>query len=224
MKKIIAIIMCLALVISLAACSNNNGGDVDATVTPDAEVVDSTNETKDEPVAKTLSRGSIDGDVYTNDFIDITFTKPADWTYLSDAEMAETLNAGQKIMDISALEMALSKTATIYDMSASNADGNSIMVCYENTMLTALREVTAEEYAGYLEDGLKKVEGYTYERVSSEQISLGNAEFTKLLYSVTVDGVEITQAYYIKTVGKYAISVIATSTNIDIPTMEAMFS
>lgn len=214
MKKIIALLMCLALVFSLAACSDNNGG---ANVTPDADVVDG---------AKALSRGSIEGDVYTNDFIGITFTKGADWTYLSDAEMAQTLNAGQEIMDINTLEKVLSETATVYDMSVSNTDGtNNVMVLYENTMLTAFKEVTADEYAGYLEASLKKVEGQTYTRVSKENVKLGDTDFTKLLYSVAVDGVEISQAYYIKTIGKYAVAVLVTGlTADDITAMEAMFS
>ena len=222
MKKILALLMCFALVFSLAACSNDNGGDADANVTPDADVVD----TENNSTIKALSRGSVEGEVYTNDFIDVTFTKPADWTYLSDAEIAATLNNGQEIMDLNTLEKVLAETATVYDMSASNADGtNNIMVLYENTMLTAFRELTADEYAGYLEDALKKVEGQTYTRVSKENVKLGNADFTKLLYSVTVEGVEICQAYYIKTIGKYAVAVLVTGiTADDITAMEAMFN
>ena len=212
MKKIIALLMCLALVFSLAACSDNNGG---ANVTPDADGASS----------KVISRGTINGDVYTNDFIGITFTKPADWNYLSDAEIADVLNAGQKEMDLTSTEKALNKIALIYDAAAKSADGTSVYIMYENPLLTFSREVTADEYAEQINQGFIETERPTYTNISKENVTLGNADFIKLLYEVSLDGVQFTQAYYVTVIDKYVVSVILSGlTAEDITAMEAMFS
>ena len=37
----------------------------------------------------TITRGTVNGDVYTNDVLGFEFTKPSSWTYSTDEEIAE---------------------------------------------------------------------------------------------------------------------------------------
>lgn len=241
MKKLLAILMCVALLFSLAACGGGNDGD--DSKKPDNVVEDNANvddkaeddDKKDEatepedtteakPSKTKVSRGEINGDVYSNAFAGFTFTKPADWAYLTDDEIAQTVNLGQNVLDLNSIEEALSKAASIYDMSANDESGNSVMVCYENTMLTAFREITVEEYESIMKTNLAGVEGITYEYKSSEDVELGNATYRKILFSAEAQGVSMSQAYYARVVGKYVITVIITSSTEDIETMEAMFT
>lgn len=227
MKKIISILMCVVLVFSLAACTGEKNNDADTTAA-DASITNQTTEktetTQAKPVEKKISRGTISENVYTNTFLGLTFEKPEEWIYATDEEMAQLVGLGQDIVDLNSLEKMLSETASVYDMSASDDKGNSVMICYENTMLTALREITEDEFEQQLKANLAKVEGYNYEYVSSEDVTLGEVEFRKIIFTVTVENVTLSQAYYIKVVGKYAASVIITSADEEIEIMEAMFS
>lgn len=227
MKKLISILMCVVLVFSLAACTGVKNNDADTTV-PDASIIKQTTEkpetTEAKPVEKKISRGIVSENVYTSEFLSVTFEKPEEWIYATDEEMAQLVDLGQDIIELNSLEKMLSETATVYDMSASDDKGNSVMICYENTMLTALREITEDEFEQQLKVNLAKVEGYDYEYVSSEDVTLGEGEFKKIVFTVTVENITLSQAYYIKVIGKYAASVIITSTDGEIETMEAMFS
>ncbi len=176
------------------------------------------------PVKKEVSRGTIVGDVYTNDFVGVTFTKPADWTYATDEEIAQTINVGQDMIDLNAFEEALSKTASIYDMYAVDAYGNNVMVCYENTMLTAFRELTVDEYESILISNITGLASPSYTFEGSEDVTLGDTTFRKTTFTATYEGVTLTQAYYGTIIDQYAVSIILTSSTMDLATMEAMFS
>ena len=176
------------------------------------------------PVKKEVSRGTIAGDVYTNDFIGITFTKPADWTYATDEEIAQSINIGQDMIDLNAFKEALNQTASIYDMCAVDTYGNRVMVCYENTMLTAFREITVDEYIEGFKSHLQSTDA-SYEFLPLEDAKLGDTTFKKLNSKVTINGVEITQASYITVIDQYAVSVVlTTAVEGGIESMEAMFS
>lgn len=223
MKKLIAMLMCATLLFSLAACSGGSGSeDIE---TPDLNVESDADTTKaPEEVAVSISRGTVEDNVYKNDFAGFTFTNPDGWRFLTDEEISETINMGQDVMDLNAIEKALSEKASIYDMAAQDENGNSIMLCYENTMLSALREVSVDEFEQIMKTNLSEVEEINYEFQSSEDVNLGETSYRKMLYTAEVDGFEMEQAYYIKVIGKYVISVILTSTTEEISTMEKMFS
>lgn len=219
MKKLLAILMCATLLFSLAACKGGNTGGTADVSDKNTQATETT-----EPEKKELSRGTISGDVYTNEFSGFTFTKPAEWNYLSDEELMQLIDAGQEVLDFNALQETLSKTASVYDMSVSDAYGNGVIVCYENTMLTALRKLTVDEYIEAFKSQLQNVSDYTYEFISSEDVKLGDTEYRKLVCNITVNNVELTQAIYITVIDQYAISVTITSVTESVETIEAMFS
>ena len=225
MKKLIAILMCAVILFSLGACSGGNG---DGENTPPVSTSEADTSTPDTTKEKTdeaqIARGTISGDVYTNDFVGITFTKPTEWSYLTDKEISETVNIGQNALDLSVIEKALTETATVYDMATRDDYGNSVMVCYENTMLTALREITIDEYEQNVKVNLESITEIDYEFQSSEDISLGDTSFRRIIFSATVNDVEMTQAYYAKVMGKYVITFIVTAVTEDVKAIEAMFT
>lgn len=217
MKKLISVLLCLALVFSFAACGKGEEANTPDTSKPAVEDTEAATKVK-------ISRGVILDDVYTNAFAGFKFTKPAEWVYLSDEEIAQTINAGQDTMDLNAIEQALANTASVYDMAAQDQYGNSVMVCYENTMITALREVSVDEYEQQLKSQLSSVENIEYEFISSDDVTLGGKTYRKIDTVATTQGVTLSQAYYLMVSGKYVVSVICTSTNFDISAMEALFS
>ncbi len=283
MKKLLAILLCLSLIFSLAACGGET--DADEKDSPDAveEVedndndndaddkgknkenidkpdVDSSEDATDEskpdsvtptkgeedttkpatgtikptpskpgaqdtntPSATKVSRGKISGDIYTNAFAGFSFTKPADWTYLTDEEISQTINVAQEVADLTAIEKALSEKGAIYDMAAMDAYGNSVMIGYENTMVTASRKVTLDEYEQLISQKLETLSYADYETVSSENVKLGNATYRKVVLSVNISGIEITQIYYARVVEEYVINVVISAGSIDANSIEACF-
>ena len=225
MKKLISLILCAAFILALAACSGNEGTENEKTTVNDASISETQNneitETKEE-TNKTVSRGTIADDVYTNEFADFTFTKPSTWIYLTDEEISEQINAGQDVLDLNSIEKALAEKSSLYDMAALDSFGNNVIICYENTMVSGLKKFTAEEYIEVLDASLVKVSGFTYTLNEKEDIKLGDTEFKKVVYTVISEGSEITQAYYVRAIDKYVVAVIVTATTMDISEIEAM--
>lgn len=238
MKKLMALLMGAALMLSLAACAGDNDNDTDTDADTTAAVVNEENdasegssdteaetEEKKDNSSKKMTHGTIDGDVYTNDFIGFTFTKPADWKYLSDEEIAQTINAGQEVFDLNALEEFLSDNASFYDMSAQNATGTeSVMMCYENTMLTAFRELTADEYIDVVKQQLSALPDMEYTVGETEDATLGGLDFRKFDATLSMNGIEVSQSYYARAEGKYIAGIIITSIETPIEEIETMFN
>ncbi len=215
MKKLLAVLLAAAMLFSFAACGGSK-----------EELDNDVEKTTEAPVeAVKLSRGAITGDAYSNEFLGVTFTKPADWVYLSDKEIAETINIGQDALDFTDFELALAEQSTIYDMVAKDElYGNNIMVCFENTEISGGREITAEEYGSILKSNLEGQTALNYTFENEGKACLGDTEFIRTVFTAESNGTTLKQAYYIRCVGKYAMTVIVTLTNIDITDAEAMFS
>lgn len=69
----LAVLMLLSAV-SLAACGSDKG------------------------TTKKYARGTVTGNVYHSDFAELTFTKPDDWTFATDEEIAKMLGVGLEMM------------------------------------------------------------------------------------------------------------------------------
>ena len=95
MKKIISLLLVLVMAISISACS----GEKSEKTTPEKPTEEATQEVSTEVItqepieavesAEEFSLGTVNGNVYTNEFIGIEFTADSDWKYKTDEEMAE---------------------------------------------------------------------------------------------------------------------------------------
>ena len=175
-------------------------------------------EDEDENEEKTtFSRGIIEGNTYTNNFLDIQFTKPSDWEFSSDDEIMSILDATgmyDKIEDI------LDAGIGIYDVVAKNSDGNSVMIGAVN--LEAVGQVNMDEQ-DYIESVVPALEsmGYTFGDVSN--VKLGSQKYLSALGSITYGNISINQSYYVKKINNYMTFIIITSTD-DAAYIEDMFS
>lgn len=207
MKKFIAIFLAVLFMLSLAACGGGEG----------------TEDGGDDSVK--VSRGVITGDAYKNTFAGFTFTKPEDWVYLSDEEIGNTIDAGQAGLDLNAIQETLAKKASVYDMAASNVAGESVMIIYENTMLTAFKKISADEYLTSVKTQLNGVSSVEYSFGKVEDITLGSTEYKKLTVEAESSGVTFIQAYYVRMVENYAVGVVVTTfSDESLANIEAMFS
>ena len=218
MKKLLAIIVCLGLMLSFVACDNDEqkvAAPKDDTQTSQNDSVESEIESAVEEVAK-FARGKIVGNVYSSDYSGIKFTKPISWDYSTDDEILEIIGGvvGQDTLD------GILANGSGYDMVATDGLGNSVMVGYENLAASNATNISEQDYIDITKSQLLQM-GYT-SRGTSSTILAGN-NYLKHEMALTANGVTITQAYYVRKIGDYMSFIIVTATDKSIASIEAMF-
>ena len=200
MKKLLALLLVVAALMSFVACDSG----------------------------KELTRGTVKGNVYTNEYVGFTFTKPSSWTYLSDEEIAEAINLGVEFLGEEQFEDALKSNDSISDMMAvDKSTGTNLNLGYENVKKSLFGSMSVEEYISALEKQLSEVSGMTVVFPDEyDEVTLGTVEFTRVVCSVTMQGVKMQQIYYLHKVDNYMVFVTVTIPTISKQTMsdiEAMF-
>lgn len=150
MKKILCLIFCLCLSVSLVACGSP------ASELPPAPA----------PEEVEITRGTWDGDTFTSDFSAFTFEKPEGWTIATDEEIGEMTQG------------ALSD-GSVCDMMVKKEDGCYVNVTYENLVASTGTASTSEEtylsdltemytYYGYevMSTGEKTIGDETYRSIA----------------------------------------------------------
>lgn len=232
MKKLLAILLAAVMLFSFAACgkTDNSGvkeqlgsgslADKDANVNENNDAdVEETTEKKIE-----VSRGSLTGNTYTNEFVGFRFNAPADWKYMSDAEMAEAVQIGVNASDYSNFKGTLDKIGTIYDAIATDEYGNSVMVCYENTETTGDCTVNAMEYHEILKKQLESQTALNYTYQTYKTVVINGTSFIQGIFKVESNGTEIDQFYLIRISENYAVTIMCSLTTYTEAEMLAMFS
>lgn len=174
-----------------------------------------------------LARGTIDGNVYTNTFADFTFTKPDSWSYSNDEGIAEFIGYDATKLNLNEIETALSENPVIYDMIVAGDAfyANSMLVSYENTLLSVERKINEDEYIEILKENFSQSSGVTYKITETKNVNLGHTTFKRATLKLEAEGVNMTQYFYIKAIDQYVVGIMVniTSEN-NIEDIEAMFS
>lgn len=142
----------------------------------------------------------------------MTFTKPADWNYATDEEIATAIGLGAEILnDDAAYIQAIANMANVFDMMVQGPDGSNMNIMYENLTVSNSLSMTEEEYLQTLESMLGAMTEVAYQ-VSDEITTVQLGDQTYYLLTATVDyaGVQMTQGYYVRRVGDYICAAIAT--------------
>ena len=198
MKKFLALTLAVVMALLLVSC---------------AFVPSNKDEQPDDSKkAAELSRGTIEGDVYTSEYLGLSFTKPESWVYSTDEEIAAVMNLGAEMLLGENFKNALENNPVIYDMMVVDTITRSnINVGFENLSKTFASNITVEQYVEALKAQLANVSGLTVTFPESlETVKLGETEFTKLDCSVTAQGVSMKQVYYLKKADKFMCYIIAT--------------
>ena len=188
MKKIFALLLVLGLSVSLAGCNAK------------------------EVINKSLSRGVVDGNVYTSEYIGLTFTKPDTWVYATDEQMNELMGASAELMGQTDYEAAVSDLLSIYDMQVTDpATNNNINIVYENLKLNGNESMTEEQYIEFVKQNLGSIAELTYSFGEIENATLGGVEFKKILCDVDYSGIiSMKQVMYIKNIDGFMCGITVT--------------
>ena len=213
MKKILTLTLVLAMSLSLISCSlipSDIGGQND----------DGKGST---PV---LSRGTIEGNVYTSEYLGVSFTKPESWVYSTDEEIAAAVNMGVDMFINENFKDALENNLSIYDMMViDSVTRSNINVGFENLAKSFSSNITVDQYIESLKSQLAQISSMnvTFPE-SSKTVKLSGTEFTKLQCTTTTQGITFTQVYYLRKVDKYIGFIIATiPSGYSVEEIEAMF-
>jgi len=199
MKKLLAILLTAVLVCMLAAC----GAD-----------------------AKKLTRGTVEGDVYTSEYSGLTFTKPASWVYSSDEDIAAATNLSAEMYG-EEFEKLLENNTTVYDMMAIDSlTGNNIIVSYENLSRSFASNITEEQYVEAMKKQFAEISYMTVTLdEKTEKVTLSGQEYLRAVALTEVSGITITQIYYLRNIDGCMNAIILTlMDDTTVSEIEALFT
>ncbi len=200
MKKIIALTLALICVLGLCACGSiSSSGDV--------------------------SRGKVKGDVYKNDSVNITFTKPDNMIFATDEEIAAMMDVSKDVIANGDKIFEIAELTTVTDFIAKNpVNGNNVGLVFEDLVKTGNSKITVSQYLEASKNQLKN-SGISYTFGEESEIKLGSETYAKMVAKASYSGVKMTQAFYLRKVGKYMVCITITVTDgTSLSAFEAMFS
>lgn len=161
MKRVLFFVLALIMVLPLISCSEEG-----------------------------TQRGKIDGNVYENKGVGITFTAPEGWEFMSDEEISVEWNLGNKSFDEQL------KSGVAYDAVAKSnkpGAGNTVVFKFEDTKTLDIEKFSMEAYAESIRAELKIQDPMTQIPVTE----IEKMKFGEGFYRVIV-GKDVRFAIYMK--------------------------
>jgi hypothetical protein len=213
-QHILAFLLALLTVMSLASCFfvpfDKDNDTADESTSESVSVSDAGSDTTDDK-PDTLTRGTIDNDVYRNAFVNITFAKPKDMIFATDAEIAQMLNITKEQLNDDKLFESASISSIIDFMVTDPKTNNNINATYEDLSKSYATNITIEQYADIFKNNINTLyPAYPYTFSELEEMTLGTETYHKLVASVTVNGISMQQGIYFRKVDKYMVSISVT--------------
>ena len=219
MKKIISLLLVLVMAISISACS----GEKAEKTTPEKPTVETTQESTEvitqEPIeavesAKEFSLGTVNGNVYTNEFIGIEFTADSDWKYKTNEEMAEANKIAKDLFSDDFAE-AIKDADVVYAMSAGNEYGDNVNIIMEKILAGTSRLVNIpqvyQKVVSEMETAYKNM-GATSFDYTIEKVLVDGRNMDGIKIKAEIQGFALHQICFSKICGDYMVNVtISTS-------------
>ena len=167
MKKVLFFVLALLMVLPMAACSK--GG---------------------------FERGKVDGQVYENKSVGITFTAPEGWNFMSDEEISVEWNLGNK-----SFEDQLAGGEAFDAVAKSNAPGAANMAMFKYLDMKAKygKKLSVEEFVEALRADFAQKNPKFQVRVGDiTSTEFGGDEFDRVVISTTEEKIDIRYVIYMK--------------------------
>lgn len=174
-----------------------------------------------------LSRGKFEGDIYKNEYLGFTFTKPESWVYSTDEEIAALLNFSVENLLNDKFKDALEDSLSMFDMMVVDSVSRSnINVVYENLEKSFSTNITISQYIEALKRQLSSTSMNVTFPDETTMVKLGNSNFVRVVCTTVSAGTTMTQVYYLRKIDTYMAAVIVTitSNSYTVEQIEAMFS
>lgn len=161
-RKVLSALAVLAMsTFVFTACNNDDS--TPATTTAPATTPEATTQAEEVQTTtaatqtmSSIERGTWENDVWSSDYLGISFTLPTGWIVATDAELADNLDLGMDFFD---LDINLSDFHLLPDMGAYNPEtGDNVQVMIER-LLPEAENFTAAEYAQMTAIGIQMFGG-----------------------------------------------------------------
>ena len=232
MKKLLALILALLMVLSVTACSEDDDKksrkkdkttqsekiDKEDVESDDTEVdIDVDDEVKELEQAEDFCLGTIDGRVYENEFIGIGYKADLYWTYMTESEIQQinnfvTENAGD-------YKEAMESADVYTDMFVGNIDSSeNININLEKVSKSVLDTV---DDCTYYENSIAGIE-YMYENYGCSYfdydittLTIDGVDFHSVNMETEIEGTVIYQTAFVVKCNGYVANVTCTSRSAD---------
>ena len=175
---------------------------------------------------KAITRGTIDGNIYTSEYAAITFTKPETWTYSTDEQIAEAMNVGADLLDQSKFQESITDMVSVYDMMVSDpTTGTNIYVSYENLKLTNNTTISLDGYLDSLESQYTSQSIFEVTIGDRVDATIGEQSYKRASYVMNYNGIEMDQYAYVRKINSFmSVIIVTVCDDTPIAEIEAMFS
>ncbi len=179
MKKVLCLLLAAIMVISFCGCGKNVRGDINGGES-----------SQNEPE---FSLGKSTNNTYNNDFLGLSCTLPAEWTFYSDKQILELNNVVEDAVGDDVAER-LKEANIIYDMYATNtADGCNMNINLEKLNAVQILNLnikeTLEAQIDAIKSGFQNM-GYTDINVNYQKVKVGGKEFDALKLTAKIQGID----------------------------------
>jgi hypothetical protein len=169
-----------------------------------------------------LPQGTIEGNVYTCESAELTFTAPDGWKYATDEEKAERLGVSVDIVNKAGAKTSEKKYRL--DMYATNpATGTTVVVVYQSLISPGGIFMNEENFFDATREELNKAALYNYEFSDYTEAKIGSNTFK--LMTITYTDYDYIKYLYARRTGYYMLSIGAVvNGDDDIESVMACFS
>ena len=173
MKKLFAVIISAAVMLSLCGCAVSKLPTYDEL------------------------KGSCSGDTYENEYLGLKLTKPSDWTFMSDDEIAEMTGVTADLLEEGGVELEMGEE--YYDMFLTDPETGNNISC----ILKIVGNTGEVDYAGALDEIEESIKsfgeaiGMSYTFTGHDVVELCGIEFHKFGASAVYEGMNFEQAGYV---------------------------
>ena len=203
MKKLLAILLALVMVLGMVACTaDNDEDDVRGEVSSNKDKDDKTDKTDDadkndadkgnaeKPSENEFDTGKLNANKYTNSFVGISCDLGSDWVFLTEAEIRQVNETTIGILGDD-YEEALKNANVFTDMMATHVNNrDTLNVTFEKLAGVNLA-LTEEQYAELSTDSMKaalETAGMTNVVVTTGNASFAGADHVYIAVSAQYNG------------------------------------
>ena len=195
MKRLSMILLALCLMLALVACGEGNQTSSTAntpeTTSSTANTPETTSAPETENVGTKEIRGKVEGDAYTNDYLNLSIERPQGWAFYTEDQIAEMNGFTTELFEETDIADIVAEAGQQTDMMMSDGGSNSLNLIIQPSQST-LETLTDEQIFQFSEktvqDQLNAV-GWTIDKYEAVTMQVGGEDRSVLHMAITANGV-----------------------------------
>lgn len=222
-KQVVTVLLAVSMMASMTACGQKEDTSADDVVVEE-NVSNDSNESEDIVFESELTMGQVDGDVYKSNFMNLSWTLPEGWSFLSEEEMNE-INASVLDMLGEDMTLQLEDGGVVCDMQATTENGDNLNVQIEKLSVEEATTIMEKDYADVAVEQISDVFtqiGYSDVITKVTNAVIAGQEHVMIEVTCTYEDVDVCQKLGLIKVDDYMC--VITGFSSDMTTVDNMFA